>query len=116
MAWQQRYMHTSCKTQIAEGLNDLPEPVAIASYRIVQECLTNIARHAHASTATITVWRQDDMLMLVVEDDGQGFDMSSTDGLGLIGIRERVEGLNGEFELKSAPDRGTCIMARIPLV
>lgn len=113
--WQQRYMHTICKTQIADGLSELPEPVAIAVYRIVQECLTNIARHAHASVATVTVWQQDGILSLVVEDDGRGFVSSGSDGLGLIGMRERAEGLGGEFELKSTVRKGTCILVRIPL-
>jgi two-component system sensor histidine kinase UhpB len=113
--WQQRYMGTICKVQIAEGLNDLPEHVAIAAYRIVQECLTNVARHADATTVTVTVWQHDARLTLVVEDDGRGFEMGKADGLGLVGMRERAEGLGGDFELKSAPDKGTCIMVRIPL-
>jgi two-component system sensor histidine kinase UhpB len=113
--WQQRYMGTICKVQIAEGLNDLPEHVAIAAYRIVQECLTNVARHADATTVTVTVWQHDARLTLVVEDDGSGFEMGKADGLGLVGMRERAEGLGGDFELKSAPDKGTCIMVRIPL-
>jgi two-component system sensor histidine kinase UhpB len=112
--WQQRYMGTICKVQIAEGLNGLPEHVAIAAYRIVQECLTNVARHANAGTVTVTVWQHDGDLTLVVEDDGQGFDMTRVDGLGLIGMRERAEGLGGMFELKSAPGKGSCIMVRIP--
>ena len=113
--WQQRYMGTICKVQIAEGLNGLPEHVAIAAYRIVQECLTNVARHADATTVTVTVWQHDGRLTLVVEDDGRGFEMDKADGLGLVGMRERAEGLGGEFELKSAPGKGTCIMVRIPL-
>jgi two-component system sensor histidine kinase UhpB len=113
--WQQRYMGTICKVQIAEGLNGLPEHVAIAAYRIVQECLTNVARHADATTVTVTVWQHDGRLTLVVEDDGRGFEMDKADGLGLVGMRERAEGLGGEFELKSAPAKGTCIMVRIPL-
>lgn len=113
--WQQRYMGTICKVQIAEGLNGLPEHVAIAAYRIVQECLTNVARHADATTVTVTVWQHDGRLTLVVEDEGRGFEMDKADGLGLVGMRERAEGLGGEFELKSAPGKGTCIMVRIPL-
>lgn len=113
--WQQRYMGAICKTQIADGLNVLPEPIAIAIYRIVQECLTNIARHASATSATVTLWQQDGHLTLVVEDDGRGFKPGDSDGLGLVGMRERAEGLGGGFELQSRPGKGTCVMVRIPV-
>jgi len=114
--WQQRYRLKVCELDIAGNLIDIGEQQAIAIYRVVQECLTNIARHAQANLVTIRLWVEDQQLVLIVEDDGVGFDTMYAKGFGLIGMRERVLGLGGDFELNSELGRGTSVVARLHLV
>jgi len=103
------------------GLDDkrLPDEVETALYRIVQEGLTNIIRHAEADTVSILIEYRDDKVLVVVEDDGKGFDVMSTyhlDGhLGLYGIRERAELLSGTVEIESEIGQGTSLFIEIPL-
>ena len=86
-------------------------------YRIAQEALNNAAKHAGGSRVTIAVKERDDLVVLTIEDDGGGFDPATAgdDRFGLHGMRERVELLNGELEIDSAPDRGTRVLARLPV-
>lgn len=85
-------------------------------YRVVQEALTNISRHAQATRVSIRVRQLDGGLELEVSDDGVGFEILRDNGdrLGLISMRERVELLGGRFSIRSAPDRGTVVEASIP--
>jgi len=108
----------------ATGLDGqrLSGPVEVAVYRIVQEALTNSARHADARTVSVLLERRDNALHLIVEDDGRGFDAEKTlsDGdverrLGLLGMRERAELLGGNLTIESAPGRGTSVFVQIPL-
>jgi signal transduction histidine kinase len=88
----------------------------LAIYRIVQEALTNASRHGKAKRAALEIREDADAVHLTVRDDGSGFDPDAvTDGFGLMGIRERVELLDGELLIDSAPDRGTVISARLPV-
>lgn len=92
--------------------------VAIQIFRIVQELLTNIARHADASRVDIRLERKVDRLILSVADNGQGMNVGKTDGLslGLIGIRERVAQLRGTVDIQTTPlIQGTAVIVRIPL-
>jgi signal transduction histidine kinase len=90
--------------------------VEVAGYRIVQEALTNIARHAAVSKASVTVEASDGTLHLLIEDEGSGFDVSAVHtGAGLGGMRERVTILGGEMEIVSAPGSGTRVWAELPL-
>jgi signal transduction histidine kinase len=97
-------------------------PVALAPdletaiYRIVQEALTNIVKHANASSVSIIVMASGETVRLVIEDDGTGFDQATVreGALGLVGIRERVAILGGRFELESAPGDGTTIVVELP--
>jgi signal transduction histidine kinase len=105
-----------------EGLDlRLSADAEAAAYRIVQEALTNVARHARASTCRITLCGGDDVVAITVEDDGVGFDPvaqrnSATDpGLGLLGMRERATRLGGTCIVDSAPAAGTRVMVRLPL-
>lgn len=96
-----------------------PETEA-AAYRIIQEALTNVAKHAGATAAKVCVARQPDTLRIVIEDNGVGFDPSaprSPDrrGLGLIGMRERAAHLNGTVVIDSARGRGTRIVVELPV-
>jgi signal transduction histidine kinase len=94
--------------------------IEIAIYRVAQEALANIARHAHATQAVIAVASGADMLSCTIHDDGQGFEpdalrASNRWGLGLIGMRERIGALGGRLRITSAPGRGTLVAATIPL-
>ncbi len=97
----------------------LPSEVETALYRIIQEALTNIIRHAEAQTASILVECRANSVLAIVDDDGKGFDVSSKfyqDGhLGLYGIQERVELLSGQVEIESELGHGTSIYVNIPL-
>jgi signal transduction histidine kinase len=84
-------------------------------YRIVQESLTNVVKHAGASRVDVRVLENDDGVDIVVRDDGRGFDGGkSTDGFGLLGMRERIALVGGTVELVSAPGEGTEVHARVP--
>jgi signal transduction histidine kinase len=97
----------------------LAPAIETALYRIVQESLTNIIRHSGASTASVTLEPYGDSIRAIVEDDGSGFDPSSVGGtgrhLGLYGMQERVELLNGSFFIESANGKGTTVVAEIPV-
>jgi two-component system, NarL family, sensor histidine kinase DevS len=95
----------------------LPPEVETALYRIVQESLTNVVKHARAERVSIVLTRKEDGVSVVVEDDGLGFDPSQAreEGLGLVGMRERVALLGGRFEIESRPGSGTTFAAEVPL-
>jgi signal transduction histidine kinase len=105
------------------ALDDLPEqaPLAtkIALYRIIQEALSNAARHAPGARVAVAVKGDDGHLQIEVTDDGPGFDLAVDNGreerLGLIGMRERVESLGGAFRVESALGEGTRIVAELPV-
>jgi signal transduction histidine kinase len=85
-------------------------------YRLVQEALTNVVKHAAASHVTVTAKEIDGEIQIVISDDGTGFDTGTTTrGRGLTGMRERIELLGGEIDVSSEPGRGTEIHARVPL-
>ncbi|WP_313704917.1 ATP-binding protein [Massilia sp.] len=96
----------------------LGNELAISAYRIVQEALSNVMKHAQASNAEVTLALDDahEVLRIVVEDDGQGFDPAvSSEGIGIIGMRERVYALHGTMDVRSAPRRGTTVEITLPL-
>lgn len=85
-------------------------------YRLVQEALNNVVKHASATQVSLIARLADHQARIAVEDNGNGFDASSVaTGHGLIGMRERIELLGGDIEVRSEPTRGTRIMARVPL-
>jgi signal transduction histidine kinase len=114
--WQTRY---KIPVDIAIQLDGrLPGDIETAIYRIIQETLTNIARHARAKSASILVERYRDMVRAIVEDDGVGFDAKENNGerhLGLLGMRERAELLNGTVTIESSFEHGTSVFIEIPL-
>jgi signal transduction histidine kinase len=102
----------------SEGdLSALPERHRTCVYRVVQEALTNCARHAHAREIRITLHGDPGSLTITVQDDGTGFDVKQSRGrgLGLLGIEERVSELGGSVSISSQPGKGAVLSARIPL-
>jgi signal transduction histidine kinase len=99
----------------------LPIDVEVCVYRVVQEALTNVSRHAHASACRVFVQRVASSLIVTVEDDGIGWQMPMSDrkiprdGLGLVGIRERVEDLGGRFRIEGKSGKGTRLTIELPL-
>ncbi len=90
----------------------------VALYRIAQEALTNVAKHAHASRVDVMLESRDDSVLMVVEDDGVGFDPSDLSmrdrGVGLLGMRERAALIDADFQIESNPGDGTSIFVRYP--
>jgi signal transduction histidine kinase len=93
----------------------LPESIEIAAYFVVSEGLTNAAKHADASVVHVTAAVDDNRLVLVIADDGQGGALPET-GSGLAGLTDRVEALGGRLALTSPRGRGTTISVELPLV
>ncbi len=102
----------------ARGLKDerLPAAVETALYRVVQEAVTNVVRHAAATRIDVLIERRDGRVVVMVEDDGKGFAPATAWGaecLGLIGMRERAEALGGTLTIESAPGEGTTIAVEV---
>ena len=99
----------------------LPQAAEVCVYRIVQEALTNVARHSGARNAIVTLSQTDSGIEMTIDDDGSGIDQhvsrfgaTSTRGLGVIGMRERVQALGGTFALESRRDGGTRVAVQLP--
>jgi len=93
----------------------VPEGVALSAYRVVQEALTNVVRHAGARSAEVRVRYLDNALEVEVTDDGRGHDQSKTGGFGLVGMRERVAVHGGELEAGPRRDAGYRVRASLPM-
>jgi signal transduction histidine kinase len=104
-------------TETEGDVHPLPFGVDVAVYRIVQEALTNVARHAGQASATVRLDYGDDELTVEVEDDGNGASATSThgSGKGVVGMRERAAALGGELEAGPKPEGGFRVRARLPL-
>jgi signal transduction histidine kinase len=99
------------------GADRLPSEIETALYRIVQEGLTNVAKHADPTRASVFVTPKNGSVLLVLEDDGSGFDPEKTrdGGLGIEGMRERVELLEGRMTIESSEDAGTTLVVEVPV-
>jgi signal transduction histidine kinase len=95
----------------------LPAEIETALYRIVQEALTNVAKHSSASRVSVVVTRREGLVTAVVEDDGKGFGAGGGEGegLGLIGMKERVGLLDGRLAIESTEGAGTTVVAEVPM-
>ena len=116
--WQARFK-VPVDLAITLGDSRLPENVETALYRIIQETLTNVARHANARSVSILLERRNGSVITVVEDDGCGFENDNSSGdfhLGLLGMRERAELLGGRLTIESNPGQGTSVFVEIPLM
>ncbi len=101
-----------------EPFRDVPMSLALSFYRVAQEGLLNVAKHAETKRAEVRLRRTEQSLEMVVMDAGRGFDLKSLDGeggLGLISMRERLRLAGGTLSIESAPGEGTRLIARIPL-
>ena len=103
------------------GSNPIPNEIEAVLYRIAQEGLTNILRHAHAAQVSLAVERYPLGIRMVIEDDGVGFDpanLGMANGkrhLGLISMKERAEILGGNLDIYTAPGKGTTILVQVPV-
>jgi signal transduction histidine kinase len=95
----------------------LPSEVETTLYRVVQESLTNIVKHANARSVSVSIARRASTVAAVIEDDGAGFDQRAVreDAVGLLGMRERLSFVDGRLEIESRPGAGTTIVAEVPL-
>jgi len=115
--WRRRNPGVACTFETEGDLAGLGELLNITVYRLVQECLTNIAKHASATKVRVALAREgDEAVRVFISDDGRGMDLSGKRvGLGLVGLRERVEALRGRLELISEAGRGTQVSAQLPI-
>lgn len=114
--WSER---NSIALDFHSGLNKLrlSSTVETAVFRIVQEALTNVLKHAHASRVSVMLEYRYDELLVIVEDNGRGFQPEvETDGLGIIGINERAALVGGKVKIESVPGLGTTLAIRIPAI
>jgi PAS domain S-box-containing protein len=108
---------TEIEVELQAGVDDLPSLARRALYRIVQEALTNAARHSLARHAKVTLECRPELLTLQISDDGVGIPAGATDdstSLGLVGMRERATALGADFRVESGPGRGTTIRVTLP--
>jgi signal transduction histidine kinase len=101
-----------------DGQPAIEDNVATAAYRIAQEALTNVARHAGANLVTVTLQAKDGLLTLTVADNGRGFDatkLTEEEGLGIAGMKERAGLVGGKLEVESVAGQGTSVYFKVPL-
>ncbi|MFW6066947.1 MAG: sensor histidine kinase [Myxococcota bacterium] len=121
LSWYCDQVGKRAELQVAfEAQGDVPpnvEEAAVAAFRIVQEALTNIVRHARASRADVRMRSRDGILHLEVRDDGVGFDpgAAADRGFGLVGMRERARGAGGRLDVRSSEQGGTRVTVELPL-
>jgi signal transduction histidine kinase len=101
----------------ALGETRLPTEVEATLYRVVQESLTNILKHASAQSVSVSLARRESGVAAVIEDDGSGFDQRTVhdEGIGLLGMRERLALIDGRLAVESRPGAGTTVVAEVPL-
>ena len=119
LKWQAREVskRTSMDVSVAADVasDDLPDEYKTCVYRVVQEALHNCSRHSHATAVRIRVQQEPNRLALSIQDDGEGFDIKQSKGLGLLGMEERVARLGGKCEVHSSPGNGTILAIELPL-
>ncbi len=116
--WQTRSPSTIYKLLVDDAIDNMDKTIIIQVFRVIQESLTNIIRHANANQVTISlhIKSESNTLELLIKDNGQGCDLNNISaGFGLQGMKERVKLLGGEFKLQSQVDKGMQIQAIIPL-
>lgn len=120
LEWQAREVNKRSGLRVQVEADDeageVPDEHRTCIYRIAQETLHNITKHAQAKLVHITLERDEAAVKLTVQDDGRGFEAERTLGLGLLGMRERVSRLHGSFNIDSSPGKGTRVTVTLPLV
>jgi len=97
------------------GSDRLPREIETTLYRITQEALTNVVKHAQAKHVSIVLTRRDGSVAALIEDDGRGISEAGRDGLGLLGMRERIALVDGRLEVESSPGSGTTVSVEVPV-
>lgn len=119
LEWQGREVSRQSGLHVnisAEAVSDeLPEDHKTCVYRVVQEALHNVVKHANATSVWIAARQETHQLVLSVQDDGRGFDAKTSRGLGLLGMQERVKDMGGTIQLQSKAGEGTLISIALPL-
>lgn len=115
--WQSRHPGLVLDLTCPDQVNSLDSAIAIQIYRVVQECLTNVVRHANASYAKVSLaFLPEGLLSLEVLDNGEGYQQpADKKGFGLLGMQERIKNLGGAMEIQNLPRQGMGICATIPL-
>jgi signal transduction histidine kinase len=120
--WKQHHPQITCDLDIQGDLHGIPESFGITAYRLVQEALTNVAKHSQAKRVTVSLHCDNSdagkpgCLRLTIVDDGKGMNVNQVQsGLGLMGMRERVIAAGGEFSLSSEPRQGVQINVLLPI-
>ncbi len=97
-------------------LHSIPAELKVSIYRILQEALTNICKHAQATHVEIQIMTTSNYIYVIIDDNGKGFNLKqNTTGFGLQGMRDRTQSLGGQLEIQTAPRKGCRITASFPL-
>jgi signal transduction histidine kinase len=119
LQWQAREVlrrkNLSVQVTADSSFDDLSDEYKTCIYRVVQEALHNVTRHAGATTVQVHLAEIGSSLVLIIKDDGHGFRPELEKGLGLLGMEERVGRLSGRFHVESAPGNGTALRIELPL-
>jgi len=119
LEWQAREVSRRSEMEVevqSEAISEgLPDEYKTCIYRLVQEALNNAARHSSARSARVTVGETERRIVVVVRDDGRGFDPGKTRGMGILGMQERVSRLGGTLKIDSRPGHGTVLTVELPL-
>ncbi|MFN4071182.1 MAG: sensor histidine kinase [Thermus caldifontis] len=116
LRYLEEYRNHGLEVEAHLEIPPLPKEKEIALFRVVQEALTNVLRHAQARRVSVRLWQEENRLFGVVRDDGRGFDPETTPpSVGLLGMQERIQSLGGSFALHSRPGQGTEVEFGVPL-
>ncbi|MFN3178676.1 MAG: sensor histidine kinase [Thermus sp.] len=116
LRYLEEYSKHGLQVEAQLNLPHLPKEKEVALFRVVQEALTNVLRHAQAQRVSVRLWQEGDRLFGLVKDDGRGFDPEITPpSVGLLGMQERIQSLGGSFALRSKPGQGTEVEFGVPL-
>ncbi|HEY1991409.1 MAG TPA: ATP-binding protein [Gammaproteobacteria bacterium] len=115
LLWKEQHPGIACELALAGDFEGIPDAVNVALFRVVQGALSNVVKHARASRVSVQLSRSADAVTLVIDDDGAGFDVATVaPGMGLLGMRERIIALDGQFELTTQAGRGLHIEVQLP--
>jgi signal transduction histidine kinase len=113
---QEAYSRVEVKREITVQETEVPEPLKIVIYRVLQEALNNVVKHSGADRVTISLDKKNNTIQLVIEDNGCGFDLdealsvdSSGRGFGLASMRERIDLSGGHFSIETGRGKGTAV-------